>query len=135
MIEFIEGAFTVESDSIEHPFIDLLDKIRQPAIASGRVGGGISAQHEGKGHAGWVASHLPAANLQMATTTAQRLLEGIRQLEWPASMPEDYQLTISIGVSVFGPDYDFGRQLRLADQALYRAKQNGRNRVESSFMR
>ena len=73
---------------------------------------------------------LPAANLQMATTTAQRLLEGIRQLEWPASMPEDYQLTISIGVSVFGPDYDFGRQLRLADQALYRAKQNGRDRIE-----
>ncbi|MDZ7868218.1 MAG: GGDEF domain-containing protein [Rheinheimera sp.] len=73
---------------------------------------------------------LPAANLQMATTTAQRLLDGIRQLEWPASMPEDYQLTISIGVSVFGPDYDFGRQLRLADQALYRAKLNGRDRIE-----
>lgn len=73
---------------------------------------------------------LPAANLQMATTTAQRLLQGIRQLEWPASMPEDYQLTVSIGVSVFGPDYDFGRTLRLADQALYRAKQNGRDRIE-----
>lgn len=73
---------------------------------------------------------LPAANRDMAAATAQRLLDGIRQLEWPASMPEDYQLTISIGVSVFGPDYDFGRQLRLADQALYRAKQNGRDRIE-----
>ncbi|ALZ74743.1 GGDEF domain-containing protein [Rheinheimera sp. F8] len=73
---------------------------------------------------------LPAANRDMAAVTAQRLLDGIRQLEWPASMPEDYQLTISIGVSVFGPDYDFGRQLRLADQALYRAKQNGRDRIE-----
>lgn len=73
---------------------------------------------------------LPSANRDTAATTAQRLLDGIRQLEWPASMPEDYQLTISIGVSVFGPDYDFGRQLRLADQALYRAKQNGRDRIE-----
>jgi len=73
---------------------------------------------------------LPAANREMAATTAQRLLAGIRQLEWPASMPEDYQLTISIGVSVFGPDYDFSRALRLADQALYRAKQNGRDRIE-----
>lgn len=73
---------------------------------------------------------LPAANRDMAQRTAERLLEGIRQLEWPASMPEDYQLTISIGVSVFGPDYDFSRTLRLADQALYRAKQNGRDRIE-----
>lgn len=73
---------------------------------------------------------LPAANRDMAQRTAERLLEGVRQLEWPASMPEDYQLTISIGVSVFGPDYDFGRTLRLADQALYRAKQNGRDRIE-----
>ena len=73
---------------------------------------------------------LPAANQQMAATTAERLLQGVRQLEWPASMPEDFQLTISIGVSVFGPDYDFARQLRLADQALYRAKQNGRDRIE-----
>lgn len=73
---------------------------------------------------------LPAANRDMAQRTAERLLEGVRQLEWPASMPEDYQLTISIGVSVFGPDYDFGRTLRLADQALYRAKQNGRDCIE-----
>lgn len=73
---------------------------------------------------------LPSANRDMAQRTAERLLEGVRQLEWPASMPEDYQLTISIGVSVFGPDYDFSRTLRLADQALYRAKQNGRDRIE-----
>lgn len=73
---------------------------------------------------------LPNANRATAATTAERLLQGVRQLEWPASMPEDYQLTISIGVSVFGPDYDYGRQLRLADQALYRAKQNGRDRIE-----
>ena len=73
---------------------------------------------------------LPAANRDMAERTAERLLEGVRQLEWPASMPEDYQLTISIGISVFGPDYDFSRTLRQADQALYRAKQNGRDRIE-----
>ena len=73
---------------------------------------------------------LPSANREMAQRTAERLLEGVRQLQWPASMPEDYQLTISIGVSVFGPDYDFSRTLRLADQALYRAKQNGRDRIE-----
>lgn len=73
---------------------------------------------------------LPNTNLMMATVTAQRLLQGVREVQWPASLPADFQVTISIGVSVFDADYDFPRQLRLADQALYRAKENGRNRIE-----
>jgi diguanylate cyclase (GGDEF)-like protein len=73
---------------------------------------------------------LPSADQQIATITAQRLLQGIRELSWPATLPADFKLTISIGVSVFAQDYDFSRQLRLADQALYRAKQNGRNCIE-----
>jgi len=73
---------------------------------------------------------LPSADQQVATITAQRLLQGIRDLHWPATLPADFKLTLSIGVSVFAQDYDFSRQLRLADQALYRAKQNGRNCIE-----
>ncbi len=43
-------------------------------------------------------------------------------------------LTISVGVSTF-PEQgaDMAQLIRLADQALYRAKQDGRNRVQSSL--
>lgn len=40
-------------------------------------------------------------------------------------------LTVSIGLASYrGSDRDFNDLLRRADQALYKAKQNGRNRVE-----
>jgi len=60
--------------------------------------------------------------------------------EAASRMALDYQgrplgrLTISVGVSAF-PDQggDTGQLIRLADQALYRAKQNGRDRVQSSL--
>lgn len=43
------------------------------------------------------------------------------------------QITVSIGVSwIDGCDSDFGALLRSADSALYCAKENGRNRVETS---
>lgn len=42
----------------------------------------------------------------------------------------DLHISVSIGVSVVGEDEDFASAMNRADQALYRAKQNGRNRVE-----
>jgi diguanylate cyclase (GGDEF)-like protein len=45
------------------------------------------------------------------------------------------KVTASIGVTVLEPqDLDPGEVLRRADEALYEAKHNGRNRVESKFL-
>jgi diguanylate cyclase (GGDEF)-like protein len=63
--------------------------------------------------------------------TAVRVAEQIRRRL--AALPLDiggrpHTLTVSIGVAAVG-DGDIGRALRAADQALYVAKAQGRNRV------
>jgi diguanylate cyclase (GGDEF)-like protein len=57
---------------------------------------------------------------------------AIRQLAQPAS-PSALSVTVSIGVAASGTEENnFDRVIQAADQALYRAKDAGRNRVESS---
>ena len=43
---------------------------------------------------------------------------------------EQKNFTVSIGVAFSRSDYKLDELLELADEALYRAKENGRNRVE-----
>lgn len=45
------------------------------------------------------------------------------------SHKEDIKLTVSIGLSSLHPDHEFADFLRAADQKLYQAKHEGRNRV------
>ncbi len=73
---------------------------------------------------------LPMADDKIAAVTAERLLMAIAELAIPELQIIHRQLTISIGISLFGPNYDFIQQQQQADQALYRAKHLGRNRVE-----
>ena len=71
---------------------------------------------------------LPATSREEALAFADRLLLGLRKIDLP-DLPRG--ITASIGLSVFPDDALDGQQLALsADQALYAAKRNGRNRVE-----
>jgi PleD family two-component response regulator len=45
-------------------------------------------------------------------------------------LPYVGRVTASFGVTVFRPDDDLDSLFRRVDQALYRAKSNGRDRVE-----
>jgi diguanylate cyclase (GGDEF)-like protein len=73
-------------------------------------------------------THAPA---QVAHQTAERLRKGIEALEVSMPSGELIQFTASLGVAQ-GSDHDtdLAALLRRADQALYQAKRNGRNRVE-----
>lgn len=62
--------------------------------------------------------------------TAASLCERLRSALADRPMVDDLTVTASFGVTDCRPGDDLERMLRRADQALYRAKQKGRNRVE-----
>jgi diguanylate cyclase (GGDEF)-like protein len=76
---------------------------------------------------------LPETDLSEALLLAQRLSRRISDTvitpEHDAPMP----VTVSVGVAALAPDETGEELIHRADQALYRAKQNGRNRVETAL--
>jgi diguanylate cyclase (GGDEF)-like protein len=73
---------------------------------------------------------LPQTSNQEAALVAERLLSAVNALQLAVLAQNSQKLSISIGIANFGPDYDFATQLKRADQALYRAKDLGRGRIE-----
>lgn len=73
---------------------------------------------------------LPETDLPRATILANRIRDSVSGLSF-AGKEGAFGITISIGISEPGfADLDILPALERADAALYRAKQNGRNRVE-----
>ncbi|MCP3468369.1 GGDEF domain-containing protein [Bradyrhizobium sp. CCGUVB23] len=73
---------------------------------------------------------LPGATLDAACTVAERLRSAIEGAAFDVGAQPSVGLTISVGVSEFGRDGDtLDGFLNVADQRLYRAKFEGRNRV------
>jgi len=66
-----------------------------------------------------------------AAAVGERLREAVERCQVQVDgQQEPLQVTISIGASRFSPGEDSDATLERADQALYRAKEGGRNRVE-----
>jgi len=61
---------------------------------------------------------------------AREVSERIRRAIIGTPLPDDTEITVSIGVAQWRPGLEINNLLHRADVALYRAKQNGRNRVE-----
>jgi len=74
----------------------------------------------------------PGTSLNGGEMVAERLRQSVLEFSFPPPM-QDLTLTISAGVATYpSPHVDSVDSLfRQADEALYRAKQNGRNRVEA----
>jgi len=64
-----------------------------------------------------------------AIDCAERIRELTKQIVFD-NMPEDFKITISVGVTEYQPNESIQEAIKRADTALYRAKANGRDRVE-----
>ncbi|MGE0749837.1 MAG: PleD family two-component system response regulator [Variibacter sp.] len=73
---------------------------------------------------------MPETDLAVAGMVAERLRRRIAAEAFPISNAAPISVTISIGIAALaGPNDNATAILRRADQALYRAKRDGRNRV------
>jgi diguanylate cyclase (GGDEF)-like protein len=73
---------------------------------------------------------LPGTKLEQAVIIAEHLRQAVSDLVIPIQALQ-LNCTLSIGVTMLKEtDAGFSDCLRRADQALYSAKQNGRNRIE-----
>ena len=69
---------------------------------------------------------LPMARLDAAVMAAERIREGMSLL---SLLPDGKRVTLSLGVAEFKRDEEMKELVKRADDALYRAKESGRNRV------
>ena len=73
---------------------------------------------------------LADVDAEQAYSVAERLRETISELRVPSDDGRIVQFTISIGISSSKVSDNIDTLIKTADEALYKAKQNGRNRVE-----
>lgn len=73
---------------------------------------------------------LSGADLAGARTYCERIRTAIQAHDWESIAP-DLRVTASIGVVQWDGDETYSRMSSRADDLLYRAKSNGRNRVEA----
>jgi diguanylate cyclase (GGDEF)-like protein len=71
---------------------------------------------------------LPYTDAQGAIDVANRILNVIRNIEH-SDFAENIQIGLSVGLSMLHAGDDFDRLFKRVDQALYRAKKGGKNRV------
>jgi diguanylate cyclase len=116
------------NDSAGHQFGDeCLRKVAETLIAGVRRAGDLAARYGGEEFA----LILPDAQVDWVIGFAEDLRQRVEALGIPHPETPSGCLTVSLGVAVFQPQEPEGAAalVKNADRALYRAKQQGRNRV------
>ncbi len=73
---------------------------------------------------------VPVDELRVARQVAERLREAAAGSAWRAVDGRTMQVTLSVGVALIGHDETLDDAMQRADEALYRAKSDGRNQVQ-----
>lgn len=69
----------------------------------------------------------PETDREGTQAAAEKLRSAVESAPW--DIPDHPGITVSVGVAVKSPDFDWDPVIKEADTALYRAKESGRNRV------
>lgn len=75
---------------------------------------------------------LPDVRADQAVITAERLRKNISALEMPGLDGSRVKLTVSLGIASSG-NRSLSQVLQSADEAMYKAKKSGRNRVQAGL--
>ena len=76
---------------------------------------------------------LPGTHGEEARTVAERLRSAVAVEDFTDGRTPDLRITISIGVTQYRQEEIISSFVQRADQAMYRSKQAGRNRVSCIF--
>ncbi len=107
-------------DIVLHSFADLLRSHIRDGDVAARIGGEEFA------------ILLPGADAGEAATVAERIRLSLSTFSVPVSDGRAVQVTSSFGIAQLGPSEAGDDLLRAADEALYRAKSDGKNRIAKS---
>ena len=72
---------------------------------------------------------LPKTDLNSTYTTAQKMISAVNSSHF--KQLSETLITISCGIAEYKPNMRYKELIKVADNCLYKAKQNGKNRVES----
>ena len=121
--------FKVINDTHGHPFGDTVLKAVAKVVKDTARDRDLPARYGGEE----LAVVLATGDTEAARAFAERLREGIEALELGDDSTGPVPVTASVGVASLPSDGEnVGDLVRAADEALYRAKRAGRNRVEAA---
>jgi diguanylate cyclase (GGDEF)-like protein len=117
------------NDTYGHPFGDVvLREIASKLQTNIRQGIDIAARYGGEEFA----LILVKTDGATAAETIERIRQNLADSTYTSPHGEDLHVTMSFGIAVYGTHAkQLDQLISKADKALYRAKENGRNRVET----
>ncbi|HPI75920.1 MAG TPA: diguanylate cyclase, partial [bacterium] len=72
---------------------------------------------------------MPETDVPGAMVVAERVRSAVEKQPFTSVDGEPLNITVSLGLGAFPPAEDAESIVKAADEALYRAKESGRNRV------